>query len=87
MFRFVMVVTLKFNQMKPQTKVAKVMHEFKQGQLKSHGKKVTDRDQAIAIALSEAGISKEKAIGGTVTVLPYMFNRGGLMEWLNEKIF
>ena len=31
------------------------MHEFKEGDLKtSYGKKVTDRDQAIAIGLSEA---------------------------------
>jgi hypothetical protein len=36
-------------------KVEKVMHEFKEGELKSgSGKKVTDRDQAVAIALSEA---------------------------------
>ncbi len=38
-------------------KVGKVLHEFKRGTLHSgskHGKKVTSRDQAIAIALSEA---------------------------------
>ncbi len=37
-------------------KVEKVMHEFKQGKLKSgrSGKKVTNRKQAIAIGLSEA---------------------------------
>lgn len=37
-------------------KVAKVMSEFKSGELHSgskHGPKVTSRDQAIAIALSE----------------------------------
>ena len=37
-------------------KVHKVLHEFKHGQLHSgskHGKKVTSRKQAIAIALSE----------------------------------
>lgn len=39
-------------------KVGKVMHEFKEGNLYSHGKKVTDRKQAIAIALHEAGLSK-----------------------------
>lgn len=39
-------------------KVKKVMHEFKTGVLKtSAGKVVTDRKQAIAIAMSEAGIS------------------------------
>ena len=36
-------------------KVEKVMHEFKEGKLKSGGKKkVTNRKQAVAIALSEA---------------------------------
>lgn len=40
-------------------KVRKVMHEFKSGSLKSgSGKRVTDRKQAIAIAMSEAGLSK-----------------------------
>ena len=37
-------------------KIEKVMHEFKEGDLKSggSGKKVTSRKQAVAIALSEA---------------------------------
>ena len=36
-------------------KVEKVMHEYKEGTLKSSsGKKVTGRKQAVAIALSEA---------------------------------
>lgn len=36
-------------------KIAKVMHEFKEGTLRSgSGRKVTDRKQAIAVALSEA---------------------------------
>jgi hypothetical protein len=41
---------------KAQSKVKKVMHEKKQGPLKSgkSGKKVTSRKQAIAIGLSEA---------------------------------
>ena len=40
---------------KSQDKVEKVMHEKKQGKLKSgSGKKVTSRKQAIAIGLSEA---------------------------------
>lgn len=40
---------------KGQVKVSKVMREFKAGTLKnSGGKKVTDRRQAIAIAMSEA---------------------------------
>jgi hypothetical protein len=49
---------------KPQAKVSRVMREFKQGELKSSsGQKVTNPKQAIAIGLSEAGISK-KAKGG-----------------------
>jgi len=41
-----------------QAKIARVMREFKAGTLKgSDKKKVTNRKQAIAIALSEAGMS------------------------------
>lgn len=40
---------------KTQDKVGKVMHEFKEGKLKSSsGKKVTSRKQAVAIGISEA---------------------------------
>jgi len=47
-----------------QAKVGKVMTEFKAGKLKSSsGQKVTNPKQAIAIGLSEAGLSK-KAKGG-----------------------
>lgn len=45
------------------TKVKTVMKEFKQGKLKSgskKGPKVTTRKQAVAIALSESGVSKYK---------------------------
>jgi uncharacterized Ntn-hydrolase superfamily protein len=43
-----------------QTKVAKVMREFKAGTLKGSDKKpVKNRKQAIAIALSEAGMSRQ----------------------------
>ena len=56
---------------KAQKKVGKVMHEFKTGTLHS-GKKgpvVKSPKQAIAIALSEAGMSKPKkmAAGGVVS--------------------
>ena len=41
---------------KAQQKVEKTMHEMKEGKLKSgrSGKKVTSREQAVAIGLSEA---------------------------------
>lgn len=44
-----------------QAKVEKVMHEFKKGTLKSSsGAKVTNRKQAVAVAMSEAGLSRKK---------------------------
>jgi hypothetical protein len=51
--------------MTKQDKVAKVMHEWKTVRLFSNGKKVTDYDQALAIAVSVAGLSKY-AEGGSV---------------------
>mgnify|MGYP001307223444 FL=1 len=47
---------------KKRAKVKKVMKEFKKGKLRSggSGKKVKNRKQAVAIALSEAGVSKKK---------------------------
>ena len=47
---------------KKQKKVSKVMREFKKGKLyigKSK-KKVKNRKQAVAIALSEAGVNKKR---------------------------
>jgi hypothetical protein len=42
-------------------KIGKVMGEFKRGTLKSgSGAKVKNRRQALAIAMSEAGMSKKK---------------------------
>lgn len=52
--------------MDKQSKVGKVMHEYKVGTLHSgskKGPKVRNRKQAIAIALSEAGMSRGKAAG------------------------
>jgi len=43
-------------------KVEKVMHEFKEGDLKSSsGAKVKSRKQAVAIALSESGQSNKQS--------------------------
>ena len=50
-----------------QKKIGKVMREFKKGELNIGGssKKVKSPKQAIAIALSEAGMSRKKmAVGG-----------------------
>lgn len=42
-------------------KVRTVMHEFKTGSLRSSsGQKVTSRRQAVAIAMSEAGLSRRR---------------------------
>jgi 8-oxo-dGTP pyrophosphatase MutT (NUDIX family) len=47
-------------------KISKVMGEFKRGELNtSYGTKVTDDKQAIAIALSEAGVEKKEE-GGVI---------------------
>lgn len=46
---------------KQQKKIKKVMDEWKAGSLlDSHGNKITDRKQVLAVALSEAGLSKKK---------------------------
>lgn len=51
----------KMSMMKKKKKVEKVMGEFKSGDLKSSsGDQVTNPKQAIAIALSEAKLSKKK---------------------------
>jgi len=45
---------------KMQAKVKKVMREYKAGKLKSSsGDKVTSQKQAVAIAMSEAGMAKK----------------------------
>jgi len=47
-------------------KVRRVMREFKRGKLKSSsGQKVTNPKQAIAIALSEAGLSRRNSTSST----------------------
>jgi hypothetical protein len=51
---------------KAKNKVVKVMHEYKEGKLHSgskKGPKVKSRKQAIAIALHEAGVSKDQTAG------------------------
>jgi len=47
----------KCSKKKKQAKIEKVMHEYKEGKLKSgskKGPKVSNRDQAVAIAISES---------------------------------
>jgi len=48
---------------KPQREtIGRVMHEFKEGELEtSRGKPVKSRRQAVAIALHEAGASREES--------------------------
>jgi hypothetical protein len=49
---------------KGKRKIRKVMREYKGGKLKSSsGRKVTNRKQAVAIALSEAGQARRKRKG------------------------
>jgi len=49
-----MAATKKYSD-KAQEKVGKVMHEFKEGKLKSSsGNRVTSKKQAVAIGISEA---------------------------------
>ena len=59
-------------------KVGKVMHEFRTGALHSgskNGPVVKNRKQAIAIAMSEAGMKKKYASGGKMSA----------MEWEHSK--
>ena len=66
-----------------QAKVGKVMHEFKAGKLKSSsGQKVTNPKQAIAIGLSEAGLSK-KAKGGAMKESKMMVKKE--VEFMKKK--
>ena len=51
---------MKDSKIKMQDKVAKVMREYKAGKLKSSsGDKVTNQKQAVAIAMSEAGVKQK----------------------------
>ena len=67
---------------KGQKKVGKVMSEFKAGKLKSSsGKKVTNPKQAIAIGLSEAGMSKKKKMGGgMMSDESFQYSKGGMIR-------
>ena len=51
----------------PAQKIKKVMSEYKAGDLKSgSGQKVTSRDQAVAIAMSESDSVEKKFDGGRI---------------------
>lgn len=55
-------------------KIEKVMHEYKTGELhSSSGEKVTNRKQAVAIAMSEAGVPKKRK------------RRGGMLDSYSMK--
>jgi hypothetical protein len=48
------------NEKRMKDKARKVMKEYSSGKLKSSsGKKVSNRDQAVAIAMSESGMKKK----------------------------
>lgn len=67
---------------KKPAKIAKVMHEYKTGTLHSgskKGPKVTNVKQAIAIAMSEAGMAKKKS-GKKVPKGYHRMPNGKLME-------
>ena len=73
---------------KGQKKVGKVMSEFKAGKLKSSsGKKVTNPKQAIAIGLSEAGMSKKKKMGGgMMSDESFQYSKGGTVRGGRSEI-
>lgn len=60
---------------KGKAKVEKVMHEFKEGKLRSgskKGPKVKSRKQAVAIGMSEAGMSKKMKSKGHAGMARYV---------------
>jgi len=52
---------MKMSSTEQKRKVGKVMHEYKEGDLKSgSGRKVKSRKQAVALTMSESGQSKRR---------------------------
>jgi len=73
-----------------QNKIGKVMREFKKGELNigQSSKKVKNPKQAVAIALSEAGMSRKKmAVGGLVNSTRTFTNDAQAKRELNHSKF
>jgi hypothetical protein len=72
-----------------QKKIGKVMREFKKGELNIGGssKKVKNPKQAIAIALSEAGMSRKKMAVGGLANSTRTFTKDSMSKEVNHSKF
>jgi len=72
-----------------QKKIGKVMREFKKGELNIGGssKKVKNPKQAIAIALSEAGMSRKKMAVGGLANSTRTFSPASMTKEVNHSKF
>lgn len=75
--RYVIRIAKSGGVLSPEEKFRKVMHEFKNGTLRSSsGELVTEKDQAVAIAYSESGLEKSLTFSG----LSKAFDPSGLVR-------